>query len=201
MDNEEKNAKKINPLVKYLIIVGAAVLLLIIALLVIFSGSGKVNIDIETSLKEVILASNFNTATYKYNSIVEVKDGEKTKYYVAYKGTVTAGFNFENVSIVREGNTIKIVVPDITIQSVTIDTDMEYIFVKEKYNKETTYAEAYAACEQDLTKKANENQTLLRTARQGAENVLLGLVKPFESQLADGETFEIVFETSKEVTE
>lgn len=163
-----------------------------------FSGCGGVTVSVETSLKEMITASQLRTAEYTYNSIVGVGDGDKIEYHVAYKGTVVAGFDFENVEIVREEDIIRIVVPDVEILEVTVDPKMEYIFVKSKYDTEETYVEATEACKKDLREKAEANDTLLNTARESAVDTLVALVKPFESGLEDGVRFEIVFDTEME---
>jgi hypothetical protein len=164
-----------------------------VVLYLAFFASGKASFDYETTLKDVITASQLRTAEYTYNSIAEVKDGDTTKYYVAYQGTVYAGFDFEKVKIQKEENCIQIIVPDVQIQEVTVDADMDYIFTKDRYDTEQTYAEAAAVCKMDLREKAEQNEKLLKTARESAENTLKALIKPFESQLAEGEHFEIIF--------
>ena len=174
--------------------------LCVVILLVIFSGSGDVSISVETSLKEMITASQLRTAEYTYNSIADIKDGDTIKYHVSYKGTVSAGFDFEEVEVIRDGSTIRVIVPDVEILEVIVDPELDYIFIKEKYDTEKTYAEATSACKQDLLEKAQSNETLLKTARESAKDTLNALMKPFESQLKEGETFEIVFSTEKEVT-
>ena len=198
MENVIERIKTLNRTTKSIIVGGVAAILIVIILLVIFSGSGDVTISVETSLKEVITSSQLRTAEYTYNSIAEVKDGEKTKYYVSYKGTVNAGFDFEQVEIVRDGTTIQVIVPDVEILEVIVDPELDYIFIKDKYDTEQTYAEATEACKKDLREKADSNETLLKTARESAEDTLKALIKPFESQLSEGETFEIVFDTEKE---
>ena len=84
---------------------------------------------------------------------------------------------------------------------ITVDPDLDYIFIKKKYDTETTFAEATEACKEDLLEKAEENETLLNTARESAIDTLMALIKPFEKQLAEGESFEIVFATEEEVGE
>ena len=199
MDKLKERFAKLSKQAKYLICGVAIAALLAIVLLVVFSGSGDVSISVETSLKEMITTSELRTAEYTYNSIADIMDGDKVKYHVSYKGTVSAGFDFEKVEIVREGSTIKVIVPDVEILEVIVDPELDYIFIKEKYDTENTYAEATAACKQDLLEKAQANETLLKTARESAEDTLNALMKPFESQLQEGESFEIVFSIKEEV--
>lgn len=196
MKNIIERMKNLNRTAKILLIGAVLFASVVIVLLIVFSGSGKSKLSVETSLKEIIVSSKLRTCEYTYNSIVEVKDGEKTKYHVAYKGTVNAGFDFEKVEIVRDGKKILVVIPDVEILEVLIDPELDYIFVKDKYDTEQTYAEATNACRKDLETKAVANETLLQTARESAEDTLSALIKPFERQLDDGETFEIVFDTN-----
>lgn len=198
MGNVIERIKTLDRSAKFLLIGAIAIIMIVIVLLIVFSGSGDVTISVETSLKELIASSDLRTAEYTYNSIAEVKDEDKTKYHVSYKGTVTAGFDFEKVEIVRQKNRIQIIVPDAKILEVIVDPELDYIFIKDKYDTEQTYAEATDACKKDLRSKAESNETLLKTAREGAEDTLEALIKPFESQLDDGQTFEIVFDTEKE---
>ena len=190
----KETIKTLSKTSRYLLFGVVAVILAMLILLIASSGSGDVTISVETSLKEMITSSQLRTAEYTYNSIAEVKEGETTKYHVAYKGTVSAGFDFEKIEIVRDGNVICIVVPDVDILEVVVDPELDYIFIKKKYDTETTYAEATTACKQDLRGKAETNETLLKTARESAEDTLMALLKPFESQLKEGESFEIVFD-------
>lgn len=198
MKKIKETIKNLSKTTRYLLLGAIAAILVAVLLLIVFSGSGEVTINIETSLKEIIASSEFKTAEYTYNSIAEIKDGDTTKYHVAYKGTVSAGFNFEDVKIERDGNAIKIVIPEIEIISVDVNTDMKYIFVKDKYDNEKTYSEAYNACCADLEEKAKANESLLATAKESAEDTITALIKPFEKQQNEGETFKIVFETTEE---
>jgi predicted RND superfamily exporter protein len=201
MENVIERLKTLNRTTWALMVGAVATILIVVVLLIVFSGSGDVTISVETSLKEMITSSQLRTAEYTYNSIAEVKDGDNTKYYVSYNGTVSAGFDFEKVQIVRDGKVIQIIVPDVQILEVIVDPELDYIFIKDKYDTEQTYAEATEACKEDLWVKAQTNETLLKTARESAEDTLEALIKPFESQLSEGESFEIVFDTEKEVDE
>ena len=186
--------KNMGKTTKYIIIAGLVVFLIAILALVVFSPKGGTTFSAESSLKEVLEIADFSTAEYTYNSIKEVKnDKNETKYHVAYKGTVKVGVNFEKIQIVETKDTITIIIPGVEIQDVSIDTNLDYIFTKDKYNTETIYAEAYNKCVEDLNEKAKTNQALLSTARESAADTIKALLRPFESQLADGQKFEVVF--------
>ena len=85
------------------------------------------------------------------------------------------------------------IIPKIEIQSIAIDANLEYIFVKEKYDTETTYAEAYNVCYEDLESKAKNNETLYNTAIESAIETLTALTKPFEQQLDGEKTIKVVY--------
>lgn len=197
MEKVLERIKSLNRATKFIVGGAIAAVLIAVLLMIVFSGSGDVTISVETSLKEMITSSQLRTAEYTYNSIADIKDGDKVKYHVSYKGTVSAGVDFEKIEVIREGNTIQIIVPEVQILEVVVDPELDYIFIKEKYDTETTYAEATEACKKDLLAKAQSNDTLLKTARESAEDTLKALMKPFESQLKDGESFKIVFKTEK----
>lgn len=186
---------------KYFLLALLLVVLISIIIAIVFSGSGKAQFSVETSLKEVLESSELSTAEYTYNSIVSVKDDKKDtkndeeeiKYYISYKGTVKAGFDFEKIDVVKNDKKIIVIVPEIEIISVDVDTNLEYIFTNKKYDTEKTYAEAYNACCDDLESKAKSNKTLHNTAVESAIEAITALTKPFERQLKKGETIEVVY--------
>lgn len=184
------------------IILAIIALLVVIAVLciVIFAPSGKTTYSAVSSLKEVFEISEFSTAEYTYNSIVRVKidpekpeDEKNIKYYVQYNGTVWAGFDFKKVEVIEKDNTITVVVPRVEIQRVTVDPVLEYIFTKEKYNTETTYVEATAACNEHLKEAAAKNVTFNKMVIEGAVDTVKALTKPFESALEEGQTLQVVY--------
>ena len=186
--------KNMGKTTRYIIVAGIVVLLIAILLLVVFSPEGGTTFSAESSLKEVFEISDLSTAEFIYNSVVEVKNDKDTMYHTSYKGTVKVGVNFEKIKILEAKDKITIIIPSIELQSVVVDTELDYIFMKDKYNDERVYAEAYNACINDLTNKAMTNQTLLATARESAVDTVRALLRPFESQLAEGQVFEVVFD-------
>lgn len=179
---------------------GIAFLIAVIVFIVIFAPAGKTTFSVKTSLKEVLESSELSTSEYTYNSIVKVPiDSSKPteenniKYQVAYKGTVKSGFDFKGIDIVEKEDSVIVIIPKIEIQSVNVNTDLEYIFTKEKYDTENTYAEAYNACCKDLEEKAKTNKTLFDTAIDSAVETVTAITKPFEKQLEEGKTFQIVY--------
>ena len=129
-----------------------------------------------------------------YNSTVTVCDEEdKAKYHVAYEGYVNAGFDFNNIETERdvENKKIVIVIPKIKINSVNInDETLDFIFVKDKFDTETTFQEAYKASYLDLENKAINNNTIKKMAYENAVDAMKAIIIPLETKLPDGYTFD-----------
>lgn len=184
------------------IVLSAGVIILVLAIIcvVVFAPRGKTTVSVQTSLKDVLENSELLTAEYTYNSITKVlvdpnKPAEKDniKYHVAYKGTVKSGFDFAGIDVVENDGSIIVIVPKIEIKSVDVSEDMEYIFAKNKYNTEKTYAEAYNACCEDLEVKAKTNKELFTTAVDSAIETVTAITKPFEKDLEEGKTIQVVY--------
>lgn len=155
----------------------------------------------EASLKEIIEVEELSTLEYTYNSYCPVyrtdKNGNPTddiKYYVSYKGAVKAGFEFDKLSVTTDQNkkVVSVIIPEINITSVHIDeTELDFIFVKEKYNTGETFQEAFKACEIDLKNEAEKNDTLKEYARNNAISAMEALLTPWKETLPEGYTIEI----------
>ena len=196
----EKERKSLFKSGKHILFAGGAIILVAIICGIIFAPSGEVEYDVKTTLKECLESSDLNTAEYTYNSIAKVKkdatkkDSEdNVKYYVLYEGKVKSGFNINDIDIRETDNGVTLIIPQIVINSVEVDTDLEQIFTKKKYDTEKTYAEAYAACCEDLESKAKANLTLYRTAVESAKETLTAFVKPFEKQLGENKKIEVEY--------
>ena len=123
-----------------------------------------------------------------YNSIVEVKnEGEtKTKYYVAYKGTVVTGINFKdiNISVDNDAKKIQLDIPDVVIQDTLVASDsLDFIFTDKKYDKSSVIQEAYGKCQDDLKEKSENDEDLLNIAQENAKQVVTALVSPWVEQI------------------
>ena len=100
---------------------------------------GEVTTITESSIQKVFEISELQTSNCMYNSIVEVKnEGEtKTKYYVAYKGTVVTGINFKdiNISVDNDAKKIQLDIPDVVIQDTLVASDsLDFIFTDKNVN-------------------------------------------------------------------
>lgn len=158
--------------------------------------AGKVDTITETTLEEAVRMSRLYTAEYPYNGYTAVCDTDsgEIKYYVAYEGTVKAGIDVNriHVSLEKESNTIRIILPEIEVSSPVVDAGtMEYIFTDEKYNTETVAQEAYKAANSDLMQKASEDSNIIATARESAKMAAKTLVEPWVNQIGTEETYTV----------
>lgn len=180
-------------------IIGTALVAIIVVavIFIIVKNNQKPNLvtTSESALKEVIEIGEFSTLKYTYNSytpvMLEGKDEKKDeiKYYVAYKGDVTVGFDFESLSVLEDedNKTLFVIIPDITINEIHVqEGSLDFIFVKEKYDTDKTFAEAIKACEKDLKAKANENTTLFAYAKESAISMMKAIFAPWEETLPEG---------------
>lgn len=185
-EQEEGGRKKKNFKLFYILGVALIVLGLLLFIGIATSKEGEVEIISESSLKEMIEISELSTIEYTYNSTVTVKDKKTEKYHVAYEGTIKAGFDFDKIDVKHKESKRKIVItiPEIKITSVNVnENSLDYIFIKEKYDTEKTFEEAFNACEKDLAKKAKKNETIFKMGRESAIEVISALMKPYEDTL------------------
>lgn len=193
----EERIKQIFKFKKFIFVGIAAALVLCFVLGIALSKEGKVTTIAESSLKETIELGELSTIEYTYNSTLTVYDNDKNKtekYHVAYNGSVKAGFDFKQIKVKNhtERKKIIITIPEIIITSVNVNPNsLDYIFLKDKYNEENTYQEAYKKCKADLKKKADKNSSLKKLARENAIETVKALLKPYEEQLEEGYSIEV----------
>ena len=154
----------------------------------IIGEEGKVETVSVASIQEVLEISELSTAEYVYNSIARAyeEDGTTVRYYVAYEGTINAGINFNEIGIDlnKDDKILTITLPEITIQSVTVDPgSLEYIFEDKKSETENVHKEAFELCQKDLEEKANNEDELLSLARTNAETTVTALLRPWIMQI------------------
>ena len=178
--------------------ISSIIAIVLLVLLLGLGGSSNVAIDVETSLKEIVKTADMSTAKYTYNSIAEVENDKEVECYISYKGTVTMGFDFENVEVISKGTTLYVVIPSIQVNMVDVETEMDYLFTKDKYKKEAFYETAHKACVDDLRAKANASTAMKEMAIESAISTMEALVQPFSRKLDDGREIKVVYITEVE---
>jgi len=202
MEKLKRMLEKLKKAKKTVLTVLIVVVIALLALSILFAKDRKLIVETEASLKDVAETSQLSTVEYIYNSIVTVSDDKgNPKYYVAYKGTVRAGFDFNEIEVERdrENKQIVIVLPEIKINSVNIDDkSLDFLFVKDKYDTETTLQEAYNASYADLEAKAEGHTEIRKMAYESAVDSMKAILLPLESRLPKGYVFEFRMEGEAE---
>ena len=153
------------------------------------------NIVSENTLEKIVKTSKLSTYKTVYKGIVPVmneKKPEKVDYYISYEATVKAGLDFEEINIVKNDETKKIIVdlPEISILEPIVKENLDYIIINKKVDENGLFAEALKLAKQDVSSESKKQSALLSYAEKNAENLITGLLSPFVEQL-DG--YEIVF--------
>lgn len=178
---------------------GAALLLVIAAVLYLLANlsgiipqkEGQVTTISKASLEEIFEISELSTVDYIYNAIAKAyeEDGNTIRYYVAYEGKVTAGIDFEKISIDKideENKRIEITLPDVEVHDMIVDAGtLEYIFTKDRYETETISQEAYKLCLEDMEKRISEETALYEMARENSVAAIEGLIEPWVREIDD----------------
>ena len=121
------------------------------------------------------------------------EEGTSISYYVAYEGTIKAGIVFSEIAIEvdEEAQRITITLPKVELKEKTVDPGtLEYIFKDKKSETETVHQEAFRLCEEDLKRRADSEQELLKLAKENAVAVVKALVTPWIEQI--NEEYQIV---------
>lgn len=195
MDENQKKVKKtislsfkIPPI--WLIGIGLVLGLLIVILCVdVLGKENKKEIITSSTLEKIVEVSELSTFEAVYDGIAQVmndKDKEQIDYYVSYKSKIKAGIDFEDVKINvdNDNKVIAVELPEIKITKVDVDiTELDYIVLNKKMDKETISAEAYSACEQDAKQETSKENAIYQLAEQNAENIIEALIMPFVKQL------------------
>ena len=153
---------------------------------VIIGEEGEYRYITESTLSEVVSTAVLYTASYPYNGFVGIKDaGGTVKYYVAYKGNVKAGFDFDKVevSLDEDTDTITVILPELNPLEITVDNDLDYLFMDDKMNTEGIFSQAYTAAEEDLKNRMRDDAAIKKAAVESAKTAELALLKPWVEQV------------------
>ena len=169
---KETKPKKKNVLLK--LFMGFSIKTKIIILLVIVisimgcfilltsGGEREIIITAKSTLEKIVEVDKLQTVEYTYDAVVgkckkeDCKNSNKLndyEYFVNYKGTVTAGIEFEKIKFDVKDNKVIITLPEVKILKYTVKddkTNMDFIFSSDKYNQANKLAEIEKLAEADL---------------------------------------------------
>ena len=144
--------------------------------------SNGIIIRAKSNFKKAVDTEELRTATFTYNGVAkkckeECKNDGKDEYlyYVSYEGDVTAGFDFDDIEfkVDKEKKKMTITMPEVKItDSHTYIEKQKFIFKNSKYDTVNELSEANRICNEDIKKRANEDNLLLETAKENAKVVL-----------------------------
>ncbi len=205
MDNsEKKNTKKIslNTRLITILLVVIAILGFVVYLLIKNSGDNGIVLRAKSSFKKAVDIEELRTATFTYNGVAKKckeeckNDGnDEYVYYVMYEGDVTAGIDFDDIKfdIDKDGKVMKITMPEVKItNSHTYIEKQRFIFKNSSYDNVTELSEANRICNEDIKKKASEDNLLIDTAKENARIVLRQFFESWLNNYYPGYTLEIV---------
>lgn len=167
--------------IKILLII-IAVILAIFALLIglaIVSKDNKANIITSSQLEKAIDISQLSTAEFVYNGVAEKLDDkqEKVECYISYNANVKVGIQMEEVKfdINEEEKTVKPILPEITVNIATLDTESISYIPK---NPDVELKEIITLCKEDAINEANNSEKLYQTAEENLKSAIEALISP-----------------------
>lgn len=186
---ENKKGKFSSILNKKAYIVGIIILGIILLLnLMRMNNENRLTINTKSSLEKIIEINKLSTIEYTYNAIVtkykndEVKEGN-VEYYVSYEGKVTAGVDFNEVTIEDIDYKLKkiyIKLPEVEIHETSVDMGtLDFIREKSLSEKDSISQEAYKLCKNDLRQRAENETELINNANENAKSAIEALIKPW----------------------
>ena len=185
------------------IIVVFAIFLIAILGFALKSRPGEFFSSSASALTKVDNINELSVVVFPYNSIATKTDEEgKILYHTRYEGSITVGFNFDEIKFTKsdEEKIISVKLPDIRILSTSLHEDkLEYIFIENKSETENIFKESYQLCMEDFETKTSElfndkNSWIFQLAEGNAINYTKAFFKSFETA---GYSIEITKEEAK----
>ncbi len=141
------------------------------------SRSAKINLS--SQLFDALEIDELSTSSFIYNGVAEIYDesGEKLLYSALYHATVKAGIQMQDIDFVvdTKGKTVQVVLPEITIQNVSVDPSyIDFLPDKSKIDLPTVLT----TCREDVQREAMESGKLISTAEENLKNVIEALTLP-----------------------
>ncbi len=197
VEKGKKNTKLIIILLGIIVVLG-----LVIYFMFSKDSSNGIIIRAKSNFKKAVDTEELRTATFTYNGVArkckeECKNDGKDEYlyYVSYEGDVTAGFDFDDIkfSVDKEKKKMTITMPEVKItDSHTYIEKQKFIFKNSKYDTVNELSEANRICNEDIKKRANEDNLLLETAKDNAKVVLQQFFETWLNNYYPGYTLEVM---------
>ncbi|VEG27397.1 Uncharacterised protein [Actinomyces howellii] len=170
---------------------------------VMYADWGDPEVTAQGIEQQISTCSELTTVKLTETGIVHYEDGmipliDKTTFNMVYKADVRVGVDLSEVDVSVDGKVITVALPRASVQEVGIDPASISLYDKSftlvDGASEEDLATAIADAEADVAKNLDDD-TLIETADQQAQDVITGLLSPL-TDAAQGYTIEFVVEDS-----
>lgn len=188
-------------LVTLVVIIAAIALVIVGYLLASLQSKETITVNAVSIEERLSKCSDLTTARLNYRGLIRYSEGDikyltQKSFSMIYDATITAGIDLSQAEVTLDDTSIKVVLPQPTIQSIIIDPD-SLEFYDEKaalFNwtekEDTQKAMSYA--KEDASAKA-EQVDLLTQASEQAESVVTNLLLPFTEDSKTPYTVTVTF--------
>lgn len=188
-------------LITLVVIIAAIALVVVGYLLASLQNKETITVSAVSIEERLSKCSDLTTARLDYRGLIRYSEGDikyltQKSFSMIYDATITAGIDLSQAEVTLDGTSIKVVLPQPTIQSIVIDPD-SLEFYDEKaalFNwtekEDTQKAMSYA--KEDASAKA-EQVDLLTQASEQAESVVTNLLLPFTEDSKTPYTVTVTF--------
>lgn len=140
----------------------------------------KEHVITSSQLEKAIDISDLSTAEFVYNGIADKyseQNPEEIACHIAYASTVKVGIALDQVTftIDEEKKTVTPVLPEITVNTVTVDPD-SLSFIPQ--NPDVELKDIMTVCKEDALKEASESKELYQTAEENLQSAIEALLSP-----------------------
>lgn len=188
-------------LVTLVVIIAAIALVIVGYLLASLQNKETITVSAVSIEERLSKCSDLTTARLNYRGLIRYSEGDikyltQKSFSMIYDASITAGIDLSQAEVTLDDTSIKVVLPQPTIQSIIIDPD-SLEFYDEKaalFNwtekQDTQKAMSYA--KEDASAKA-EQVDLLTQASEQAESVVTNLLLPFTEDSKTPYTVTVTF--------
>lgn len=146
--------------------------------------------------------SDLTTARLDYRGLIRYSEGDikyltQKSFSMIYDATITAGIDLSQAEVTLDGTSIKVILPQPTIQSIVIDPDSLEFYDEQaalfNWTEKQDTQKAMAYAKEDASAKA-EQVNLLTQACEQAESVVTNLLLPFTEDSKTSYTITVEFQ-------
>ncbi|MCH3942101.1 MAG: DUF4230 domain-containing protein [Atopobiaceae bacterium] len=154
---------------------------IVVASVLVYNGVSKflhpVTTITDSKLEKTVEIEDLSTAEFTYRGIADKnKDDGTNEYHVAYSAQVKVGINMSDIkfNIDDAKKTVSPVLPKVSITSVAVDTNFDFI----PDNVDANPDDVIALCKADVENEAQSNPKLYQTAEDNLKSTVEGLLLP-----------------------